>query len=385
MRRKLFDDTHELFRDTVRTFIEREVRPHIDEWESAGIVARNMYQHAGAAGLMAMAAPANYGGMDITDFRFNAIISEEFCRAGALGASQGIICHNDVVLPYLLDLADDQQQGRWLPGMCLGELLGAIAMTEPDTGSDLSAIRTKAVRDGDHYIVNGTKTFISNGQNSDLIIVVCRTGDSSTPRHSNLSLLVVESTMEGFARGQNLKKAGQHSADTSELFFEDVHVPAANLLGNEGEAFKYMVHRLPQERLSIAIAAIAHASAAFDWTLDYCRTRRAFGQPIGSFQNSRFALATMRTELDIAQILVDRHTEEHNEGTLSAEDAAEAKWWCADLNRRVLDQCLQLHGGNGYMDEFPISRAWRDGRAMSIYGGTNEIMKEIIGRRTLGL
>jgi alkylation response protein AidB-like acyl-CoA dehydrogenase len=384
MERTIFEPTHELFRASVREFIAREVQPHFEKWEENHSPDRSLFRLAGAAGFLGMAAPERFGGGGTADFRFNAALIEEFCAAAVLAAGQSLVNQNDVVLPYLVDLADDEQQARWLPGFCAGELVGAIGMTEPGTGSDLAAIATRAERQGDHYVVRGAKQFISNGFNCDFVIAVCKTGESGSS-HRNLTLLVVEADREGFTRGRNLHKIGQHGIDTAEIFFDDVVVPVANRLGKEDRAFELLVTRLPQERLSIAVAAVAHAEAAFGWTLEYCKERRAFGQPIGSFQNSRFALATMRTELDIAQVYVDRQIVALNDGTLSAEDAAAAKWWCTDVNRRVLDGCLQLHGGYGYMEEFPIARAWRDGRIMSIYGGTNEIMKELIGRRVLGV
>lgn len=301
-----------------------------------------------------------------------------------MSAGLGISNHVDVVLPYFLKYGTPAQQECWLPGLTSGELVGAIAMTEPNTGSDLAAISTTARLEGDTYIVNGAKVFISNGINCDLVIVVCRSGNDGTARR-NLSLLVVEADRAGFSRGRNLDKLGQHAADTAELFFENVEVPAHNLLGEQDRGFYQLMAMLPQERLSIAVMALAHARAAFDDTLAYCKVRHAFGQPIGSFQNSRFQLATMRTELDVAQAFVDAQLIAHLAGELTGEEAAQAKWWCADLNNRLLQTCVQLHGAYGYMEECAVGRAWRDGRAMSIYGGTNEIMKDIIGRRMLSV
>jgi acyl-CoA dehydrogenase len=287
-------------------------------------------------------------------------------------------------MPYFIRYGTAAQKNRWLPGLCSGGLIGAVAMTEPGTGSDLAAISTVADRRGDSYVINGSKLFISNGINADLVIVVARTGGADRGSR-DLSLVVVEAGAEGFERGRNLDKVGQRAADTAELFFDDARVPLDNLLGVEGKAFYQLMAMLPQERLSIAVTALAHAETAFEWTLAYCKERHAFGQPIGSFQNSRFQLATMRTELDLGWAFVDAQLVAHTEGRLTAEEAAESKWWCAELNNRVLTACLQLHGGMGYMEETPVGRAWRDGRAMSIYGGTTEIMKEIIGRRMLGL
>ena len=381
MRRTLYEPTHELFRDAFRAFVEKEIVPHHDDWERAGIVDKSLFRTAGVAGFLGIAAPEEYGGGSQADFRFNAVMVEEFARLGVSASGVGMVLHNDVALPYFLS-GDADQRARWLPGICSGDLVTAIAMTEPGTGSDLGGVRTTAVRDGGHYILNGAKTFITNGINSDLVIVVCKTDPAA--RHRGMSLLVVEAGMPGFERGRNLDKVGQHAADTAELFFDDVAVPVANRLCEEGTGFAQLVVKLPQERLSIAVAAVAEAEAAFGWTLDYCRSRHAFGQPIGSFQHNRFALAEMRTEIDIAQVYVDRQIAALNAGELTAEEAAEGKWWCTEMQKRVLDTCLQLHGGYGYMEEYPIARAWRDGRVQTIYGGTTEIMKEIIGR-SLGL
>jgi alkylation response protein AidB-like acyl-CoA dehydrogenase len=286
--------------------------------------------------------------------------------------------HSDICLPYFLSYATDEQKQRWLPGLVNGELIAAIAMTEPGTGSDLAGISSTAARRDDEYVVNGAKTFITNGINADLVITAVRTDRSE--RHRGLSLLVVERDTPGFERGRNLEKIGTHAQDTAELFFDDAHVPAENLLGNEGEGFAYLVSNLPQERLSIAVAAVAAAEAALGWTVEYVRDRKAFGTPIGSFQNTRFELAEMRTEVDVGQAYVDRCVEALNAGELTAEDAAGAKWWCTELQGRVVDRCLQLHGGYGYMLEYPIARAYADARVTRIYGGSNEIMKEIVGR-----
>jgi acyl-CoA dehydrogenase len=383
VKRKIFSPEHELFRDSVRTFISKEMVPSFEAWERAGIVDRALFAKAGAFGLLALCVPETLGGGG-ADFAFNAVFMEEVCRAGVMSAGLGLQTQMDVVLPYFVRYATPQQQERWLPGLCSGELVGAVAMTEPGTGSDLAAISTKAVREGDSYILSGSKVFISNGINSDLVLVVCRTGTDPSAQKT-LSLLVVEAGTAGFERGRNLDKVGQHAADTAELYFDDVAVPVANLLGEEGRGFYHLMAMLPQERLSIAATALAHAEVAFEDTLRYCKERHAFSQPIGSFQNSRFALATMRTELDLSRTFVDAQITAHSDGELTAEEAAQSKWWCAELNTRVLNTCLQLHGGYGYMEECAVGRAWRDGRAMSIYGGTNEIMKDIIGRRMLGV
>jgi alkylation response protein AidB-like acyl-CoA dehydrogenase len=383
MDRSLFGPEHTLFRDTVRTFVRHEIAPFFDQWESAGRVDRDLYRKAGAAGLLGFAIPEAYGGGGTADCRYEAILQEEIATSGMLSAGQGILNHH-VAVQYVLRLGTDEQRRRWLPGLARGDLLGTVAMTEPGAGSDLNAVATRAVAAGDDFVLSGAKTFISSAMLSDLVVVVCKIGTDAGAR-PGLSLLVVEDGMPGFARGRNLRKIGQHAADTGELFFGDVRVPRANLLGEQGRGFYHLVANLPSERLGIAVAAVALSQAAFDWTLAYTRQRKAFGQPVASFQHNRFLLATMRTELDIAQVYVDRLLEAMNEAALSAEQAAEAKWWCTDLARRTIDQCLQLHGGYGYMEEYPIARAWRDSRVMSIYGGTNEIMKDLIGRRMLGV
>ena len=384
MERKIFDEDHDLFRKSVRSFVAREMVPHFDAWERAGVVDRSLFLRAGEAGILGLSVPPDLGGSGEPDFRFNTIFAEEACRAGVMTAALGIATHADVVVPYFVRFGTPVQQARWLPGLCSGELVAAVAMTEPATGSDLAAITTRAVRRGDEYVVSGSKVFISNAMNADLVLVVCRTSDGTGPQRS-LSLLVVEAGAPGFERGRNLDKLGQHAADTGELFFDDVVVPADHLLGEENRGFYHLMAMLPQERLSIAVTALAHAEVAFEQTLEYCKERYAFSQPIGSFQNSRFVLATMRTELDVTRAFVDAQLLAHAAGELTAEEAAESKWWCAELNSRVLSSCLQLHGGFGYMEECAVGRAWRDGRAMSIYGGTNEIMKDIIGRRMLGV
>ncbi|HXH59528.1 acyl-CoA dehydrogenase family protein [Iamia sp.] len=378
MRRTLFADEHDQFRSSVRSFVAKEIVPSFLDWERAGIVPREVFTAAGAHGFLGMAAPTEHGGGGVEDFRFNLILGEELAYAGTGGAGLGLTLHNDICLPYFLSLATDEQKARWLPGICSGELITAVAMTEPAIGSDLAAMATTALRDGDHYVVNGAKTFITNGINADLVITAVKTDPSQ--RHRGMSLMVLERGMEGFDRGRNLDKVGLHSQDTAELFLSDVHVPVANLLGEEGRGFVHLVHNLPQERLSIAAAGVAAAEAALGWTLDYVKERIAFGQPVGSFQNSRFELATLRTEIDIARVFVDRCVQALDAGELTAEEAAEAKWWCTELQKRTVDRCLQLHGGYGYMLEYPIARAYLDARITTIYGGTTEIMKEIVGR-----
>jgi long-chain-acyl-CoA dehydrogenase len=377
-----YDEEHELFRESVRSFVQREVVPHHDDWEAAGLVDKSLFHKAGRAGFLAMAAPERWGGGGTRDFRFNAIITEEACWAGVYPSVMGIALHNDMCLPYFLEVADDEQKERWLPGITSGALVTAIAMTEPGTGSDLAGVTTRATRDGDHYVISGAKTFITNGINADLVMVVCTTNPSE--RHRGISLVVVETGTPGFERGRKLAKAGLHAQDTAELFFDQVRVPVSNRLGAEGEGFRYLMGNLPQERLSIAVSALALAEAAFDWTLHYVRDRRAFGQAVGSFQASRFKMAEMRTGLDVAQAFLAQQVLALNDGELTAAGAAEAKWWCTELSGKVIDRCVQLHGGYGYMDDYPVSRAWRDGRAMRIYGGTTEVMKEVVGR-SLGL
>jgi alkylation response protein AidB-like acyl-CoA dehydrogenase len=337
-----------------------------------------VFKKAGASGFLAMAAPPEHGGGGVDDFRYNLVIDEEVQYLGLGGAGLGITLHNDICLPYFLSLANEEQKARWLPGICSGELITAIAMTEPGIGSDLASMATTATRDGDHYIVNGAKTFITNGINADLVITAVKTDPSQ--KHRGMSLLVLERGMAGFERGRNLEKIGLHSQDTAELFFNDVRVPVENRLGDEGTGFTSLVTNLPQERLSIAVAGVAAARAALDWTIAYCRDRKAFGQPIGNFQNSRFVLAECETEVRIGQSFIDDCVVALNEHQLSAEEAAMAKWWCTELQKKVVDRCLQLHGGYGYMMEYPIARAYVDARVTTIYGGTTEIMKEIVGR-----
>jgi alkylation response protein AidB-like acyl-CoA dehydrogenase len=378
MRRTIFEDEHDLFREAFRAFLEREVVPRAAEWEAAGIVSRDVWASAGSHGFLAFGVPEDYGGAGVRDFRYNAVVAEEMSAADVFPAVTGFTLHNDVTLPYLLDYTTEEQKRRWLPGVVSGELITAVAMTEPGMGSDLASMATTAIRDGDTYVVNGSKTFITNGINSDLVIVAVKT--DPTERHRGISLLVVERGMEGFERGRNLEKIGLHAQDTAELFFNDVRVPVENRLGEEGKGFLYLVQNLPQERLGIAVAAIGHARAVLGWTLEYCKERHAFGQPIGSFQNSRFRLAEMATEIEIGQTFVDACILALNRGELTAEDAAMAKWWCTELQKRVADTCLQLHGGYGYMLEYPVARAFQDSRITTIYGGTTEIMKEVIGR-----
>ncbi len=385
MKRALFEDLHEDFRASFRTFLEREVvggDGRYGQWEREGIVPREVFALAGRHGFLGMAVPEAYGGAGAEDFRLNLVIGEEAQRAGVGSFGLGITLHNDICLPYFLSYCGQEQRTRWLPGIASGELITALAMTEPAIGSDLAAMSTSARREGEHYVVNGAKTFITNGINADLVIVAVKTDASQ--RHRGISLMVIERGMEGFERGRNLEKIGQHAQDTAELSFTDVRVPVENLLGQEGQGFLYLVSNLPQERLSIAASAVAAAEAALSWTLDYVRERTAFGQPVGSFQSSRFTLAELHGEVEIGRVFIDRCAQALNEGVLTPEQAATAKWWATDLQGRVVDRCLQLFGGYGYMLEYPIARAFADARVTRIYGGANEIMKEIVGR-SLGL
>jgi alkylation response protein AidB-like acyl-CoA dehydrogenase len=380
MRRTVFEAEHEQFREVVREFLAREVAPHAEAWEAAGIVDREVYRAAGKHGVIGFNVPEQFGGGGVADFRFNAIVAEELAVAGP--GTPAFTLHNDIVAPYLITLGSPEQQQRWLPGFAAGDLIGAIAMSEPGAGSDLAGVRTHAERDGGDWILSGSKTFISSGINADLVIVVTRT--DPTAGHRGFSLLVVERDMPGFTRGRNLEKIGQKSQDTAELFFDQVRVPAANVLGQEGRGFYHLMHNLPAERLSIAVSAVAGARAVFDETVTYAKNRTAFGQPIGAFQHNRFVLAELDTELDVARVYVDRCLEAVTVGELTAVEAAKAKWWTTELQKRVVDACVQLHGGYGYMLEYPVARAYLDARVQTIYGGTTEIMKEIIGR-DLGL
>lgn len=376
----IWNEEHQMFCEALRQFVSAEITPHYDQWEKDGIVAREAWLKAGAMGFLSMDVPETYGGLGVDDFRFHAIVSEELARASCNGV--GFAIHTDMSVPYILRHGNDEQKRRWLPGAVDGTGIVAIAMTEPNAGSDLRGIRTTAIRDGDDFIINGQKTFISNGILADRVVVFAKTDPDAGSR--GMSLFVVERGMDGFERGRNLEKAGLHAQDTAELYFDNVRVSAENLLGELGQGFFYLMHGLPRERLALAIGGMANAEAAFEWTLAYVKERTAFGRPIGAFQHSRFAMAEMKTELTIARTFVDDCIVALVEKRLSAEKAAMAKYWVTDLQNRVVDQCLQLHGGYGYMEEYPIARAWRDARVQRIYGGTNEIMKEVIGR-SLGL
>ena len=377
MERTLLGEEHRLFRDAVRAFVKREIVPFHEQWEKDGIVPRELWLKAGQAGFLCMAVPEEFGGAGVADFRYNAVVGEELARVGATGP--GFSVHTDIILPYLLEHASDAQKRRWLPKMVTGETISAIAMTEPGAGSDVAGLRTTAEPAGDHYVLNGAKTFISNGIHADLLVVAARTSREAKPA-KGISLLVVERGMKGFERGRKLEKIGMHAQDTAELSFDGVEVPRSNLLGEEGKGFTYLMQHLVRERLSVAVSAMASCEAALEMTVRHCQERKAFGQPIGSFQNSRFKLAEMKTEIEIGRVFVDRCIVEHDRGALKADEASMAKWWTTDLQNRVMDRCLQLHGGYGYMREYAIARAFVDTRVAAIYAGTNEIMKELIGR-----
>jgi long-chain-acyl-CoA dehydrogenase len=381
--RDFYEPDHEAFREVVQAYIKREVAPNEQRWEEERSVDRQAWLAAGKQSLIGMGVPEEYGGVGTGDFRYRCVMMEEFARVGATSISSGFGLQDDIAIPYIVDLATDEQKARWLPPMAAGECIGAIAMTEPAAGSDLQGIRTTAVRADDRWILNGAKTFITNGINADLVIVVARTDPDAGAR--GISLLVVERDMPGFTRGRKLDKIGMHAQDTAELFFDDVEVPAANLLGRLGGGFVHLMERLPRERMSIAVMALASARAAIGWTVEYTTHRTAFGQPIAAFQNTQFELATMVTEVDVLEAYLDKAVLALNSGTLTAVDAAKAKLWATEVQHRVLDRCLQLFGGYGYMAEYPIGRAYADSRVQTIYGGTSEIMKTIIAREVTGL
>ncbi|MGX6446536.1 acyl-CoA dehydrogenase family protein [Patulibacter sp. S7RM1-6] len=382
MRRTLYETEHEALREAYGAFLEREVAPRYAAWERDGRVDREALRAAGAAGFLGLAVAEEHGGAGTDDFRFNAVLAEEGFSRGLAAFAMAVQIQNDVVLPYLTELTTDEQRARWLPGVASGELITAIAMSEPGAGADLAGLTTRAVRDGDDYVVSGAKTFITNGLNADLVLTAVRTGD--TGRHGDISLLAIESGTPGFSRGRNLDKLGLHAQDTAELFFDEARVPAANLVGGEGQGFRHMMRRLAQERLTIAVGATAAARGALATTLGYVAERRAFGRPVGTFQHGRFELAACHGELQVTQAHVDAAVAAHGRGELSAEDAAVAKWWATEAQGRVVDRCLQLHGGYGYMTEQPITRFYADARVNRIYGGPNEVMLEIVGR-SLGL
>jgi alkylation response protein AidB-like acyl-CoA dehydrogenase len=378
VQRSLYTPDHEAYRDTVREFLAREVVPFQDDWERDRWIDRNVFAGAAKAGIYALNVGEEYGGAGEFDYRYRMVVCEEVSRVTALSFGLTVSLQDDLVLHYLLDLTNDEQKRRWLPGFAAGELIGALAMTEPGAGSDLRGIRTTARRDGDDWVLNGQKTFISSGIMADLVIVAARTG--STDGSDSLTLFVVERDSPGFERGRKLDKIGLHAQDTAELFFRDARVPAANLLGTHGRGLQHLMSHLPRERLGVTAKAIATTRAIFDLTAEYCRQRQAFGKPLTDKQHIRFELAEMDTEIDIAQAYADASVLAYNAGELTPVDAAKGKWYVSELQKRVMDRCLQLHGGYGYMTEYPVARAYLDTRVQTIYGGTTEIMKEIIGR-----
>ncbi len=373
--RTLFDSDHEIFRDTVRRFVEEEIAPFHAQWEKDGKISRDAWLKAGELGLLCASMPEEYGGGGV-ERTHSVILLEELARAGATGPGFGL--HSEIVAPYINRYGSEEQKRKFLPKMAKGEMIGAIAMTEPGTGSDLQGVRTTALKDGNELVINGSKTFITNGEMSDVVIVVAKTDPEAGAK--GISLVLVEAEREGFRKGRNLEKIGLKAQDTSELFFDDVRVPMTNLLGEEGKGFVYLMQELAWERLQLSISAVANTEAAVEWTIDYTKQREAFGQPIHDFQNTRFKLAEAKTQATVARTFVDKLIALMLEDKLDAETAAMAKWWTSDTQCRVIDECLQLHGGYGYMWEFPIARAWADARIQRIYAGTNEIMKEIIGR-----
>lgn len=377
MTRSFLSEEHEIFRESVRNFLEKEAAPVYDQWEKDKLVPRSFWKKAGEQGLLCPQLDEKYGGSN-TDFGYSVVLAEEFERIGTGLAGIGV--HNDIIMPYVESYGTEEQKQRWLPKATTGELISAIGMTEPGTGSDLAAVKTTAVKDGDDYILNGEKTFITNGTTADLVVVVCKTDPQAKPAHRGISLLVVEEGMEGFKRGKKLNKVGQHSSDTSELIFEDVRVPATNLLGEENKGFYHLMEKLQQERIMISISSIPSASRMLDLTIDYVKQREAFGQPISKFQNTQFKIAEMKTEIEIGRVFVDKLIESHMAGKQIVTEVSMAKWWTTDLAKRVAAECMQLHGGYGYMEEYEIARRYRDVAVTSIYAGTNEIMKEIIAK-----
>jgi alkylation response protein AidB-like acyl-CoA dehydrogenase len=380
MRRTIFTEEHDLFRETARAYYLRECAPHTEEWEHDGQVSRAAWAAAGKAGLIGWQFPEAYGGQGIHDFRYNAIMAEEMAATSSVGIGLGL--QNDVLPPYLADLTTGEQKDRWLPGVISGETICALALSEPGAGSDLRSIATTARRDGDDWIIDGSKTFITNGILADLVIVACKTDPGAG--HKGISLIVVERGTPGFERGRKLDKVGMKAQDTAELFFHECRVPAGNLIGEENRGFYHMMRNLPTERLAIAVSSLAAAERAFLLALDYARTRTAFGQPIGSFQANRFALADIRAKLNAARVYVDGCIMALVDGHLTAEDAAAAKYWTSETAWQAIDRCMQLFGGYGYVNEYEIARIWRDNRVQRVFGGTSEIMQEIVGR-ALGL
>jgi acyl-CoA dehydrogenase len=378
MKRDVFSEEHELFRDQVRRFVEKEVAPKVEDWNERGIVDREIWKRAGDEGLLGVNAPADYGGAG-ADFLYSAIVIEELCRVRAHGFAVSL--HSDVCMPYVTSYASDEQKRRYLPGAIAGEIILGICMTEPGTGSDLAAIQTTAIRDGDDYVLNGAKTFISNGQIGDLFVVVAKTDPKASPPHRGVSLLLVEAETPGFVRGRKLAKLGLPGQDTSELFFEDCRVPAANLLGKEGQGFRMLMEKLQQERLVIGVSSIASCQRSLEDTIEYVRSRKAFGKTIADFQNTQFRLAELATEVEIGRAFVDRLLAAHVAGAEIVSEVSMAKWWTTELQKKLTSQCLQLHGGYGFMKEYAISQDYADAAVQSIFAGTNEIMKVIIAKR----
>ena len=383
--RPLFDAEHDAFRASVQAYLQRNVVAHIEEWEDAGDIPRALWTLAGKQGFHGFGVPEQYGGSGVDDYRFRIAMIEEFAKVGATSLAAGFSCHTDIILPYLVDLATPGQAARWLPRLVSGEYISAIAMTEPGTGSDLRGIKTTAFRDGDGWVLNGSKTFITNGVNADIVIVVARTGADPEAGSRAFSLFVVEDGTPGFTRGRRLKKVGLKAQDTAELSFDDVRLGPQALLGAEGRGLHALMSHLPLERVSIAATACAGTRAALAWTIDYVHQRRAFGKEIAEFQNTQFTIAEMVTELEVTQAYVDAAVEQLNRGELSAVNAAKAKWWTTEMHKRTVDRCVQLHGGYGYMLEYPIGRAYADTRVTTIFGGTTEIMKLLVARDVLGV
>ncbi|GAB3597386.1 acyl-CoA dehydrogenase family protein [Angustibacter peucedani] len=381
MRRTLFGPEHEALRATAREFLQRHVVPHMDEFVENRALPREFWVEAGKQGLLGLHVPDEWGGGGSEDYRFGVVVAEEVARVSA-SVSSCLGIHNSVCAPYLVELTTDEQKERWLPRFCTGELVCAIAMTEPSGGSDLAALKTTAVRDGDDWVLNGSKTFITNGYGADLVIVAART--DPTKGAKGITLFGVEAGMEGFSRGRKLDKVGQTESDTAELFFQDVRVPDALRIGEEGMGFIHMMERLVSERVGAAISNTAHASQILDETIEYVKQRKAFGQAVGSFQHNKFKIAELKTQIDATQAFVDTCVQAFADGELSPAEAAEVKWWSAQVQNDVIDECVQLHGGYGYMNEYRVARAWRDARVTKIWAGSNEIMKELIGR-DLGL
>lgn len=381
MKRTLYAEDHEAFREVVAEFVTREVKPHLARWDSEGIIDRDVWLAAGRQGLLGLAAPEEYGGAG-GDYRFRNVVLEEFAKVFANSLASSFSLQDDIAIPYINEIGNEEQKATWLPRMIAGEVIGAIAMTEPGTGSDLQGIRTSARKVDGGWVLNGSKTFITNGIHSDLVITVARTDPDGGPR--GFTLFLVERGMEGFSRGRKLEKVGLHAQDTAELVYEDVFVPDAGVLGEIGGGFGQLKNMLPLERLSIAAHAVAVASEILEDTIRYTKDRTAFGQRIADFQNTQFELAEMRTEVDIARVYVDQAILAYNAGELTDVDAAQAKWWTSDLQNKVIDRCLQLHGGYGFMLEYPVGRAYQDARVQRIFGGANEIMKVIIGRKIVG-